>query len=156
MQHHAGADGWLQTCFLMSEKSDSQHSVKQSTQESGTQHPMMQVLNHVVALAADDPAEADAPVQQETPEPHPESEAKVLLVCKTQRHGNVKLRLRKGDPMSKLFSAFQLNAERKGWVKQGAEMRFEFDGERLSGEETPAALEADEGDVIDVVYTALQ
>lgn len=104
----------------------------------------------------DDPAEADEPGQQEPPEPPPESDAKVLLVCKTQRHGTVKLRLRKGDPMSKLFSAFQLHAERRGWVKEGAEMRFEFDGERLSGKETPASLEAEDDDVIDVVYTTQQ
>jgi Ubiquitin-2 like Rad60 SUMO-like len=74
----------------------------------------------------------------------------VLLVCRTQHHGDLKLRLKRGDPLSKLFAAFRGKAEQKGWVEPGGQLRFEFDGEQLAGGETPAALDMEDEDAIEV------
>lgn len=75
----------------------------------------------------------------------------MVLVCRTQRHGDLKLRLRCGDPLSKLFAVVRAKAEEKGWIPPGGQLRFEFDGEQLTGNETPSALEMEEEDAIEVV-----
>jgi Ubiquitin-2 like Rad60 SUMO-like len=74
----------------------------------------------------------------------------VVLVCRTQHHGDLKLRLRCGDPLSKLFAVVRAKAEEKGWIPPGGQLRFEFDGEQLTGNETPSALDMEEEDAIDV------
>jgi hypothetical protein len=39
----------------------------------------------------------------------------------------------------------------RAWAPAGAALRFELDGERLAGDETAAALDMDDGDLVDVV-----
>lgn len=94
------------------------------------------------------------PTQQQQPAQQADEDVpKVLLVCRTQRQGDVKLRLRPGDPLSKLFTVFRASAVKKGWIAGGAELRFEFDGDHLSGGETPADLGMEDDDAIEVNFT---
>jgi Ubiquitin-2 like Rad60 SUMO-like len=105
-----------------------------------------------VLLPAVDAASEESEQQQQQPEPAAsQADApRVLLVCRTQDHGDLKLRLKCGDPLSKLFAAFRGKAEQKGWVEPGAQLRFDFDGEQLTGCETPKALDMEDEDAIEV------
>ena len=79
---------------------------------------------------------------------------KLTLTCKCKQ-GSVEIRVRQSDPFSKLQKAFLMLATDKGWLsKPPASIKFEFDGDALKLDSTPADLELEDGYTIDVIWKA--
>lgn len=79
---------------------------------------------------------------------------KLTLTCKCKQ-GSVEIRVRQSDPFSKLQKAFLMLATDKGWLsKPPASIKFEFDGDALELDSTPADLELEDGYTIDVTWKA--
>ena len=80
-------------------------------------------------------------------------EQKVMLRIKSARdQEGKKMRIGVGQPLSRLFEAYQQAGHKEGWLDLGAAVIFKWDGEKLGGKETPAGLDLEEDDVIDAVW----
>lgn len=78
----------------------------------------------------------------------------------------VKLRFRLSDkteqklnvgvlaPLRDALGVFARVAAERGWAPAGAALRFEFDGDKLTGDETPDGLGMEENDLVDVAVIA--
>mmetsp|Transcript_45990 Transcript_45990/g.143881 ORF Transcript_45990/g.143881 Transcript_45990/m.143881 type:complete len:94 (-) Transcript_45990:47-328(-) len=74
----------------------------------------------------------------------------INLKVMTQDGSEIFFKCKKTTALSKLMNAF---CQRQGMSMQG--VRFLFDGERLNGSQTPAEMDMEDGDVIDVMVEQL-
>jgi hypothetical protein len=76
---------------------------------------------------------------------------KVLLQFRLPGDKQVlKLKVPKAAPLQQAMDAFAAAAAERGWVPAGAAMRYEFDGDRLTGKETAEGNDMDNDDLVDV------
>ncbi|DBA84877.1 hypothetical protein WJX77_000302 [Trebouxia sp. C0004] len=70
------------------------------------------------------------------------------------KDGKVSLRIGKQVALSKLFEIYKQLAIKKGWLlpEKASAVRFMFDGDNLSGNETVEGLDCDNGDIIEVKW----
>jgi small ubiquitin-related modifier len=81
---------------------------------------------------------------QET-QPVPENNDKITIMIKDQVNASLTLRVKKNTPFRKILEAYAKKAERPS-----VQCRLYLDGQRLGTEETPAGVDMEEGDLIDV------
>jgi hypothetical protein len=72
---------------------------------------------------------------------------KVPLVFQAQGHDKVTVRVQPSQPLSRAMEAFSSYAAEQGW---GRAVKFMFDGEKLSGEDSAQDLDMEAEDVVDV------
>lgn len=111
-------------------------------------------------LQTDEESEADeqdesagAESQEAAPLPELEDDNKVVLLLQS-KEGRVSLRISKQAALSKLFEPYKQQAIQKGWLlpAKASSVKFEFDGDRLSGTETAEGLDCDDNDIIEVKW----
>jgi hypothetical protein len=81
-------------------------------------------------------------------------ENKITITCQCKL-GKVLIKLRPNDPLSKLQSTFLASAVSKGWLPKPeipAGLRIEFDGSKVSLNETPNSLGLEDEDSIDISW----
>ncbi|KAL4425108.1 hypothetical protein ABPG77_008213 [Micractinium sp. CCAP 211/92] len=78
---------------------------------------------------------------------------RVLLKLRSSR-GEKEMRMRRGDPFSKLFVSYRSWAAAQGHIPSEGHpgLRFVFDGDRLGEEETPEGLDLEGGEIIEVHF----
>ncbi|KAK9804355.1 hypothetical protein WJX72_008823 [[Myrmecia] bisecta] len=79
----------------------------------------------------------------------PAAADKLTLVLKTAKH-SIKMRTACQESFGRLFARFKKHAVSEGWVSEAAALRFLFDGEVVADGNTPAALDMEDGDTLDV------
>ena len=82
-------------------------------------------------------AEEADPVQSGTQSPAEEAEEQkmhLVVVCKHHRN---EMAMAPSKPLQRLFEAWKRFAEGEGWIAADTDLRFVFDGDPLSGNETP-------------------
>lgn len=93
--------------------------------------------------------------EEAPPSPAPQSpteeEQKVQLVVQCKDHKKT-MQMSTSKPLQRLFDAWKKFAEEEGWIEADTKLRFVFDGDPLSGEETPAELSLEAEDVIEVMW----
>lgn len=78
-------------------------------------------------------------------------DAKVILKLQCSR-GTFKLRTKMQNPMQSLFEAFKTQAKQKGWLsdQDAPKVRFIFDGDSLSENDTAEGLDMEGDEIIEV------
>lgn len=102
----------------------------------------------------EDNGSAGAASQEEAASPsNVEDDGKVVLLLQS-KEGKISLRISKQAPLSKLFEPYKKQAIQKGWLPsaKAPSVRFDFDGDRLSGTETAEGLDCDDNDIIEVKW----
>lgn len=101
----------------------------------------------------EDDGSAGAASQEAASPSNVEDDGKVVLLLQS-KDGKIPLRISKQAPLSKLFEPYKKQAIQKGWLPsaKAASVKFDFDGDRLSGTETAEGLDCDNDDIIGVMW----
>lgn len=67
--------------------------------------------------------------------------------------GGVPIRIRPGSTFESLFRKVQSYAYQEGWFKNGAKLKFVFDGDVVQPNQTPAELDMEDDMIVEVVET---
>ncbi|EFN56709.1 hypothetical protein CHLNCDRAFT_144092 [Chlorella variabilis] len=80
-------------------------------------------------------------------------EGRISLKLRSAHAGEKVMRMRREDPFSKLFAAYRSWAAEAGHISSAdAALRFLFDGDQLGPGQTPASLELEGDECIDVYF----
>ncbi|DBA89840.1 TPA: hypothetical protein ACH3X2_004704 [Trebouxia sp. C0005] len=84
----------------------------------------------------------------------PQADDNKIILKMQSRDGNLSLRIGRQLALSKLFEIYKQQAIQKGWLppEKASSVRFVFDGDNLSGNETVEGLDCDNGDIIEVKW----
>lgn len=101
----------------------------------------------------EDDGSAGAASQEAASPSNVEDDGKVVLLLQS-KDGKIPLRISKQAPLSKLFEPYKKQAIEKGWLPsaKAASVKFDFDGDRLSGTETAEGLDCEDNDIIGVTW----
>lgn len=106
--------------------------------------------NDSFAVADVASAPGDAGPSQREEDAAAVADEKVVVKLSTRRQAEpVKMRIGRREPMSKMFAAFEELASRNSWVSPGAQLRFVFDGDALSPEDTADGVDIEDDCVIE-------
>lgn len=84
----------------------------------------------------------EAPPAPSAPQsPVEEEEQKMHLVVKSKEHRKV-MQMAPSKPLQRLFDAWKNFAEGQEWIAADTRLRFIFDGDPLTGDETPTGKNA--------------
>ncbi len=84
----------------------------------------------------------------------PQTDDDKVILKMQSKDGKVSLRIGKQMALSRLFEIYKQQAIQKGWLppEKASSVRFMFDGDNLSGNETVEGLDCDNGDIIEVKW----
>ena len=77
-------------------------------------------------------------------------EAKITLKVKSlAKPEGLKMRIGKGQPFSRLYTAYEEAGHKEGWLPADATVTLLFDGDKVQPDDTPASLGLEDEEVID-------
>ena len=80
-------------------------------------------------------------------------EAKIILRVKSSLHiEGLRLRIGVSQPLQRLFNGYKEQGHKAGWLPEGANVTFKFDGDAMDGSDTPKVLDMEDEDVIDACW----
>lgn len=98
-------------------------------------------------------SEAEDTEEDEEADAEEGGEVKIILRIKSSSHTEgLKLRIGVDQPLQRLFKGYQDQGNKAGWLPQGAKVTFKFDGDAMNGNDTPKAMDMEDGDVIDACW----
>ena len=77
----------------------------------------------------------------------------IVLVVQNKEQKRVRVRTTTHAPFQSLFEKYRSHAEGQGWIERGARLTFLLDDEPIEVTETPASLDCQMDDIIDVIIS---
>ena len=117
-------------------------------------HTAKRALAVVPETLTDSEADAEDNDDSDAEEPTPEPEDDKVVLTMQCASGKLQLRIGRDMAFSKMFDIYKMQAGKKGWLpaNKAASVKFVFDGDRLSGNETATQLDLDNDDIIEVTW----
>ena len=115
-----------------------------------TNRQLVPVPETLTDFEDDDEGDGGSDIGEPTPEPEDD---KVVLTLQCAA-GKLQLRIGREMAFSKLFDIYKQQASNKGWLTadKSSNVKFVFDGDRLSGNETATQLDLENDDIIEVKW----